>query len=305
MRFKSMLVCAGMAPLLLAATEPLRLQPAGPWDVDYAENSCRLLRTFGDGKTLVKFGLESAAPGEMDMLVAGKPLQTSAEEVGARFLPVGTKTFDGMVVKTVGSGDPAIIWSNVPMLPEQTLARLKKEGEEHRRNPGVRPPPTSLAEQADRLAQRQQFATTITELEIQTTHQRSVTLETGSLGAAIAAFDKCSRDSLKDWGVDPALEDRIVRPVWGANPQNWLSSADYPNNMLMNGKESDVTLRLLVDATGQITKCTSLSHFADEEFNRISCSKVTQRARFEPAELEDGTKVPSYYTFRIHFRIAR
>jgi protein TonB len=73
--------------------------------------------------------------------------------------------------------------------------------------------------------------------------------------------------------------------------------------MVKNGKQSDVTLRLLVDAAGKVTKCTSLSHFEDEEFNRISCARVSQRARFEPAELADGTKVPSYYTFRIKFRI--
>lgn len=304
MRFKTMFACAGMAPLLLAATEPLRLQPAGPWDVDYAENSCRLLRTFGADGTLVGFGMESASPDEMDMLVAGRPLATTAEEVGAKLLPVGTKAFDGMVVKTVGSREPAIVWSDVPILPESTLARLKKEREERRRNPGVRPPPVSLAEQADRRAQRQQFAAAVTEIEIETRRGHPVILETGSLGPAIAAFDKCSRDSLKDWGVDPALDDKIVRPVWAANSQNWLSGADYPMSMLMDGKQSDVTLRLLVDATGKITKCTSLSHFADEEFNRISCAAVTRRAHLEPAELEDGTKVPSYYTFRVNFRIA-
>ncbi len=304
MRFKSMLACAIMAPLLLAATEPLRLQPAGPWDVDYADNSCRLLRTFGAGNTLVRFGLESASPDEMDMLVAGRPLATSAEEVGAKLLPVGAKAFKGMVVKTVGGRDPAIVWPQVPMLPESTLARIKQEQEQQNRSPGIRPPPVSLAEQADRLAQRKQFAAAVTELEIQITRQKSVILETGSLGPAMAAFDKCSRDSLKDWGVDPALEDKIVRPVWGPNPQNWLAAVDYPTDMLMDGRQSDVTLRLLVDATGKITKCTSLSHFEDEEFNRISCAAVTRRAQFKPAELEDGTKVPSYYTFRIRFRIA-
>ena len=75
--------------------------------------------------------------------------------------------------------------------------------------------------------------------------------------------------------------------------------------MLHWRKESDVSIRLLVDATGKVTKCTSLSHFNEIEFNRITCDLVTKRARFAPAELADGTKVASYFTRRIVFRIAR
>ena len=58
---------AAVASLLISASEPVRLQPSSRWVLDYAENSCRLIRTFGDNKTAVKLVLESDAPGEMDM----------------------------------------------------------------------------------------------------------------------------------------------------------------------------------------------------------------------------------------------
>jgi protein TonB len=74
--------------------------------------------------------------------------------------------------------------------------------------------------------------------------------------------------------------------------------------MLRRRKESEVTVRLLIDASGKITKCTSLSHFDEKDFNRITCARITERGRFEPAELADGTKVPSYYVTRVQFRIA-
>lgn len=118
------------------------------------------------------------------------------------------------------------------------------------------------------------------------------------------AFEQCSRDSLKDWGVDPDVDDQIVRPVWAANPASWLFASDYPIDMLKRGEESQVAVRLLVDAAGKITKCTSLSHFDEPEFNRITCDRIMSRARLEPAELADGTKVPSYYTQRVVFQIA-
>jgi protein TonB len=74
--------------------------------------------------------------------------------------------------------------------------------------------------------------------------------------------------------------------------------------MLKSGEQSDVKVRLLVDASGRVTKCTSLSHFKAPEFNQVVCANFTKRARFEPAELADGTKVPSYYATQIHWRIA-
>ena len=77
----------------------------------------------------------------------------------------------------------------------------------------------------------------------------------------ILPIDQCSRDSLKDWGVDPDLQDKIVRPVWAPDPAKWFSASDYPPAMIASRKVSEVNVRLLVDAAGRVTKCTSLTHF--------------------------------------------
>ena len=73
--------------------------------------------------------------------------------------------------------------------------------------------------------------------------------------------------------------------------------------MVAANKVSDVKVRLLVDATGRVTKCTSLSHFDEPEFNRVTCTLFMKRAHFEPAELADGTKVPSYSVTTVVFRL--
>ena len=155
------------------------------------------------------------------------------------------------------------------------------------------------------LFRSQAFAANTTAIEIDARAGRPVILEAGSLGEPIKMFDQCSRESLRDWGVDPDLEDKIVRPAWAPNPSAWFSPSDYPRDMIMSGQESVVKVRLLVDALGRVTKCTSLSHFKEAEFNKIVCDKFTARARFEPAELADGTKVPSYYVNKVVFRIDR
>jgi hypothetical protein len=301
MRLTSIAVLLSFTPALIAAAQPIRLQPSSPWVVDYAENSCRLVRTFGTGDGKVIFGLESESPEQVDMLVVGGPLASYSDEVPARFLPFQNKPMEGEPENS--DRGPGVLWAHVRLLPDDLSDRLEQKGKVSSR-PGVRPPPLDLAEEAQIKAERLKFASAATELEIDARRNRPVILETGSLGGPIKAFDKCSRDSLRDWGVDPDLEDRIVRRPWSPNVAKWFSPDDYPPNMVANGEESDVKVRLLVDASGNVTKCTSLSHFREPAFNKVVCDKFMKRAHFQPAELADGTKVPSFYTNHIRFRIA-
>lgn len=305
MRYSSVLAFAAAAPLLVGATQPLRLQPSSGWFVDYAEDSCRLIRTFGEGQQRVKLAFEGDAPGEMDMLIIGKPLRTYAEDVNAAFLPFrGSEPVKGRVRETM-EGEPALMWTRAPILPPDIAARELAETNERKEHPHTRPPARDPAEKAARDAGRLQFADSTSELEIRPPDNRSVILETGPMGKAVRAFDKCTRDSLVAWGVNPDLEDRVVRPVWADQPSRWFNSSDYPMDLVMKGEESVVQARVLVDAAGQVTKCTSLSHFKAPEFNKLVCNNFTKRAHFSPAELADGTKVPSFYTIKIVFRVAR
>jgi hypothetical protein len=305
MRLRSLLAFTVLAPLLIGASGPVHLAPSSPWVVDYAENSCRLIRQFGESNDQTKLALESEALGALDMVVIGRPLSTFDEEVPARFVPLQSKPMSGMVGHSTDKGLPMLLFYRVSLLPDDVAAAEEKRQAERRAHPEIRPPAESLAEQQAKKAQREAFAASITAIEIDPHRNRPVFLDTGSLGEPMKAFRKCSRDSLRDWGVDPDIEDKIVRGVWAPNPGAWFSANDYPHDMLMRLQESVVKVRLLVDATGRVTKCTSLSHFNEPEFNKITCNKFMARARFQPAELADGTKVPSYYVNRVVFQIAR
>jgi len=305
MRTSSTIALLAAMPLLAAASpRPVRLQPTSIWVLDYAEDSCRLSRVFGEDadKTVLQF--ESTAPGEMSMLAIGRPLQTGSEEIPAKFLPVQDKAFNGAAHLTT-KDDPAVLWSQIPLLPAALVERYKNEEDWRKAHPDVRPPPIDLKERDEAQAARQTFASAATELEIDARRNRPVILETGSLGEAMKQFDKCNRDSLRDWGVDPNIEDKIVRRVWAPDVLSWFSWRDYPGAMLRDGKVSEVKVRLLVDAAGNVSKCTSLSNFDAPDFNRVVCEKFMKRAKFQPAELADGTRVPSYYINRVIFRLER
>lgn len=302
MRFRCLFAFTVIMPVQIAVAETVRLQPSSAWVLDYGEDSCRLIRSFGEGEDKTTLVLESDAPDEMDMLATGKPLANYNADVSAKFLPPGDKAFEGRSALTTRDGEPAILWSNVYLVPSPLIEHRVPEYDGHNLKPFVRPPAVSLAEQARYKERRQQFADKTTELEIQTRWKHTVVLETGSMGKPISMFDNCSRDSLRDWGVDPNLQDKIVRPAWVLDGSKWFTSDDYPKAMATNGEESEVRIRLLVDASGKVTKCTSLSHFKYPEFNAVTCNAIMKRASLAPAELADGTKVPSYFTQRVVFR---
>lgn len=96
MRTNSTIALLAAMPLLVAASpQPVRLQPSSSWVLDYAENSCRLSRAFGNDADQTILQFESTAPGELSMIAIGRPLETSLEEVPAKFLPVQDKAFKG------------------------------------------------------------------------------------------------------------------------------------------------------------------------------------------------------------------
>jgi outer membrane biosynthesis protein TonB len=241
----------------------------------------------------------------MDMVVIGRPLETYETDINAQYLPAGGKPFLGHVGRTADTNVPAILWSQPHLLPDAVADRLKEETKEKAKGPRVRPPALDLAKEESIRSERKKFLAEITEVALQPSRNRQVILETGSLGPPMAEMDKCSEDSLKDWGVDPAVEKKVVRPVWSINPNGWLFESDYPRELINQGAESVIEVRLLVDAAGKVTKCTPLSHYEQTEFNKITCARIAERARFEPAELANGTKVPSYVTRRVFWRIAR
>jgi hypothetical protein len=138
MRLIDTIALAAISSMLVAASEPVRLQPSSPWVLDYAADSCRLVRTFADGKQKTVLAFESAAPGQMDLLAVGNGLKGYSQDydgVPLRFLPVGGKPLHGRAAVSAESGAPAILWSTVRLVPDALIDKLEKqEAEAERRS---------------------------------------------------------------------------------------------------------------------------------------------------------------------------
>lgn len=299
MRLKFLVACIAFCPMLVSASEPVRIQPSSKWVLDYADNSCRLIRLFGEGGNQTKLAFEGVAPNEITMLIVGGTLRSSIGqgEVKARFLPGTDEPFTGIAGEADHGAKGAALWTSLPLDPT-----WKRDDRKFRFDATIRQN-IDLVEHEAARAKRTALATSTTELSVAPSSGRAMVLETGSLGKPIAMFDECERDLLRQWGVDPDVQDKIFKPVWAPNVLSWFSANDYPTAELANSQSSVVNVRLAVDATGKVTKCVSLSAFNAPAFNKVVCNVYLARARFFPAELANGTKVPSYYSQHITFKV--
>lgn len=310
MRGMRTLAALAAMPILVAAKEPVKLAPTSKWVVEYADDSCRLLRTFGAGDQSGTLILERIAPGDsMTMLVVGAPFQASsfARDFEAVWLPdAKAKSFRGVSAKTEDGRQPAILWSAASFQEtvDMKVPTPKMRAAMNATLAGERPPKIDLhARMVSQLDSRTN-ATRATALEIRRRGSKSIVLDTGSMGTPNKMMDDCARNQLRNWGIDPEVDEKIVQRPWG-NLLQTITSADYPRESLWKGRESVLAVRLLVDAKGTITKCTALTPVADDAFPKAVCAALMARGKLNPAELADGTPVASYYLQRVRFQAGR
>jgi hypothetical protein len=283
----------------VSARAPIVLAPLKTWNLHYADNSCKLIRPFGDPARPTVLVLQRLAPdSSMSMLVYGGGLRARGDDRDARaaFLPFANQQFErGAVAKVVENKDSAILWSEVGLVPDKE--------EDARSSSSKERPIVDLAERAARRAEETTRAGQVTALEISEPGGRKVVLQTGPLGRALGMMRECAREQLSYWGLDPATQDKIVRPAQSQGSLARLfKSRDYPASAFATGKQAIISARLIVGADGSVTRCTSLTDFRAPEFEEVVCENLN-KARFAPAELADGTKVPTYAVVNVRFEM--
>ncbi len=290
---------AAAAALSSAATarEPLVLAPVKPWNLHYSDNSCQLFRSFGDPAKPTHLVLESLAPdSSMTMMVFGGALTSrpTQGEGKASFLPATGRSFDeGKISETTTDKQTAIYWSGVSLLPESEADQDDKDRD--RSQYAVR--------RAANRALEKSTAATVTALQVTEPRQRVVVLQTGSLAKVMEMVRLCNREQMAGWGLDPAVQDKIVLGAKVTRPLAALfSDNDYPREAIRNGEISVVAVRLIVGADGKVSRCTPLTPFTGDGFKEVVCQRLS-KAVFEPAQLADGTKVPTFTITRIDFRL--
>jgi hypothetical protein len=293
--FVASLICAALAmPAAAAAPAPLILKPSSTWHVDYADERCRLARQFGDSKQTVLLFMDRFGPGEYFRLtLAGQLMKTSLEKGDAdiQFGPSEQKQQIAFLYGNLGE-NPALVFASSTRIAAPTAAEtLAKKNREKTEDVVIEP-----------ISEDRQKA--VRYLTVGKPLRKSVTLETGSMRAPLAALDTCIDNLLTSWGVDVEKHKTLSKQAEPLqSPYKWVVSSDYPTNMLSAGQPALVNFRLNIGPDGVPTECHIQATTRPKEFDDAVCKSVMRRARFSPALDAKGQPMPSYYQNVVRFQI--
>jgi len=282
------------SPSAHAAQPPLQLKQTSPWNVDYADDRCRLMRQFGEGDEKTYAIFDRYGPGErFRMTIAGKPVRTSVQngEATIQFGPGEGEQQLGFYKGDLGEYPALIFHSQVRVAPpsatEQAMIDQRKDDE------GIDLAPVDPARE-----------TAIKYLMVGKPLRRTLILETGAMRKPLEALGKCIDNLMTSWGIDVEkhkMLSRAARPL--TSPVKWVVSSDYPVNMLSAGQPAIVEFRMSVGADGTPASCHIQSTTRPKEFDKAVCGSLMRRARFSPALDAEGKPLVSFYRNTVRFAL--
>lgn len=280
-----------------AAKEPLRLKPSSKWNVHYAADSCRMVRSFGEGDQKVTLLADRFEPGDsLRLSFVGKPVNTRHNEgtIELRFGP--TEEVQKILFY------PALFVDKSPALMLREDARLAPRTEAEYAAYEAALKGGDYGFQWSKITPEQEAAVTF--IEVKRSVREPFILETGSLGPPFEAMRKCTDELLNHWGIDVAKHATLSRPVTPTgNPAKWMKSSDYPPAMLAAGRRAIVQFRLNVDAGGVPTACHIQQSTRPKEFDDAVCKAIMRNAKFTPALDADGNPIVSYWLNTVIFQM--
>lgn len=278
-----------------AADEPVRLNPSSGWQLEYADDSCRLARQFGGGDQPSLVVIERFQPGDALTLTVTGPFGAvrSGKDATVRFGPAEGEQ-DKSFMEGEWAGTPALIFSGMRIA---SYTEQEKEAREQLKESGQ-----LSAYEPDPIAPERERAVTF--LSVDAAGAPEVVFETGSLGEPFAALRRCMDELLTHWGIDAERHKRLTRKALPADsPGTWLRNTDYPTSLLRRGAQGIVHFRLSVDARGKVSDCHIQRSTRPEGFDEAVCEVLMRRARFKPALDAEGKPMASYYINTVRFII--
>jgi len=213
----------------------------------------------------------------------------------AGHLAAGTVVEDGEQSGDMAEFGPAIM-SGMTLLP--TARDQRGERPAKRYDPDEEARNTEIFGQeltADQEA-------TIEWLEVRRGRLRAVRFMLGSMRKPMAAMRACTDELMTHWGIDLDAHRGLTRAAAPkSNPGDWISSRDYPRDLLRKGAQGLVQFRLSISAEGMPTQCHIQQSTRPEGFDKAVCETLMRRARFEPALGANGQPIASFWRSAVRF----
>lgn len=260
------------------------LTPLDKWVLNYGDDGCKAAREFRGSDEAIVLLLNRTRPSDgFEITLVGPALRSDRPLID---IPLA---FDG----SAPVSDVHSYQANSGTMGKRPMVITRARLDNYVAASPDEPEPA-------RLTPAQEAA--VTALTFRAPSGRWYRLPTPSMGPLMAAMRKCTDNLLASWGFDPAVQGALRRkaiPI--GQPDRWITSSDYPLAMLARGQMALVNFRLDIDERGAVTGCHIISATMPKEASAVTCRKLTERARFDPALGPTGQPVKTTYVSRVRF----
>lgn len=101
----------------------------------------------------------------------------------------------------------------------------------------------------------------------------------------------------------PPPKGRESPPIPNSNPGVWANTLDYPSRALMEEREGTTGFRVDVAPDGRVANCTITASSGHPDLDQTTCSNITRRAQFYPAQDKKGQPIAGSYSNRVRWQI--
>ncbi|WP_162527089.1 energy transducer TonB [Sphingomonas solaris] len=101
----------------------------------------------------------------------------------------------------------------------------------------------------------------------------------------------------------PATTSRASGARARGDRAGWITTDDYPARALRNGEEGSVGISLRIGADGRVSDCAVTASSGSPQLDEATCRLYQRRARFTPAQDEEGRVIATTYLDRIRWTI--
>jgi hypothetical protein len=122
---------------------------------------------------------------------------------------------------------------------------------------------------------------------------KTIDLALGTMAKPLEAVRSCLDNLQTSWGLDPAQQSTLTRLAVPKASTVRKVQRRYPSNMVLSGTNAFVPVRVMVDASGDVTACVVQSEGIDEAFTDAVCDGLARG--YEPALDAQGSPVASVF----------
>lgn len=274
------------ASVALAKDVEQRMQPTSPWNVQYNEEKCSLVRKFSVGGDAITAIFNRFDPGDkFQLMLAGNPIEKANGSGKAKFQfgPSEALQESTFRLRKLTDGTPTLLFTSLPRIAAPTAAELELLQEAT-----INKVITLTPLDKNRLS-------AVTYLRVDAPLSKPLILELGALDAPFEALAKCVDDLLTTWGVSSEKHRNLtahVKPI--GNAGDWANARDLPQNLRAPGFSTTIRFRLIVDAAGNVSSC-HIQEGDHPQLAELTCKLMMERAQFEPAVDANGDRIVSYW----------